>query len=414
MGNIMLSPADLPSRMSSTAAKHARKQATQFARRFVIKGLLGLSLPAALLTASLPTAQPALGATAASAAAFAMTSTSAGMIGDAPISADGLAEIAAANILSGTMDFGAPAPAPSRATTNNHSVNLRSGPGTKYTVLASLQRGAAVDVTARDGSWYKVTTASGKVGWILGTFLSVNGATAAAPAAPAAPAASRAATTAAGRVNLRKGPGTNYGSFGKMALGTALTLVARSGDWIQVRSPRGTLGWVRSDLIKASSQTLAALPVATNVPQAAAPVAAAAAAPAQQIAAPVGGRAGTAVRVAMAQVGRRYVWGGASPRGFDCSGLVLYAYRAAGLSLPHSSRAQFSTRYGARVGSMGALRAGDIVFFANTAGRGITHVALYVGGGRMVTANSPRTGVVLQSINTRYWRSHYAGAIRPY
>jgi cell wall-associated NlpC family hydrolase len=62
---------------------------------------------------------------------------------------------------------------------------------------------------------------------------------------------------------------------------------------------------------------------------------------------------------------------------------------------------------------MSSLRAGDIVFFANTAGRGITHVALYVGGGRMITANSPRTGVRYASINTAYWRAHYAGAIRP-
>ena len=61
----------------------------------------------------------------------------------------------------------------------------------------------------------------------------------------------------------------------------------------------------------------------------------------------------------------------------------------------------------------GSKCAGDLVFFASTAGRGITHVGLYVGGGRMVTANSPRTGVQLQSIHSHYWLSHFAGAIRP-
>ncbi len=416
----MMSPNDMPSRTSNATADQpgfGRKQrviARRLARQIVVKGLLGLSIPAALLTTSLPSAQPGIGLAAAPAAAYAVASTTAGFVGDAPLSATALDEIAASDMLSGSLDFGAPSSAPSRATTNEHSVNLRSGPGTKYTVLTSLARGAAVSIVAKEGSWYKVTTTSGKVGWILGGYLAVNGTAAAAPAA-AAPAATTASSSAAttARVNLRKGPGTRYGSFGTMANRSALKLVARSGEWIQVRSPRGTLGWVHSDYVAVSSKTLASLPVATDVPVAA--KSSTAAAPAsQQAAVATNGRAGVAMRVALAQVGRRYVWGGATPRGFDCSGLVMYAYRAAGLALPHSSKAMFSTRYGARVNSMGALRAGDIVFFANTAGRGITHVALYVGGGRMVTANSPSTGVAYNNINTRYWRSHFAGAIRPY
>jgi cell wall-associated NlpC family hydrolase len=88
-------------------------------------------------------------------------------------------------------------------------------------------------------------------------------------------------------------------------------------------------------------------------------------------------------------------------------------YRQLGISLPHKASMQFSTRYGQKVG-FGDLAAGDLVFFANTAGRGITHVALYVGNGMMVSANTPRTGVQYVSINSNYWRSHYAGAIRPF
>jgi cell wall-associated NlpC family hydrolase len=107
------------------------------------------------------------------------------------------------------------------------------------------------------------------------------------------------------------------------------------------------------------------------------------------------------------------VYGGASPRGFDCSGLTSYVYRQLGVNLPHKASMQFSTRYGQRVG-FGDLAAGDLVFFANTAGRGITHVALYVGNGMMVSANTPRTGVQYVSIHSNYWRRHFAGAIRPY
>jgi cell wall-associated NlpC family hydrolase len=98
---------------------------------------------------------------------------------------------------------------------------------------------------------------------------------------------------------------------------------------------------------------------------------------------------------------------------FDCSGLTLYVYRQLGIQLPHKASAQYSERYGRRIKSIDALIPGDLIFFANTAGRGITHAAIYVGGGNMVTANSPRQGVQLQSIHTSYWRSHWAGGIRP-
>jgi cell wall-associated NlpC family hydrolase len=125
-------------------------------------------------------------------------------------------------------------------------------------------------------------------------------------------------------------------------------------------------------------------------------------------------RGATVASIAMRYVGSRYVHAGASPRGFDCSGLVMYVYGRVGVRLPHKASMQFSSRYGTIIRSRSALRAGDVVFFANTAGPGITHAAIYVGNGRMVSANNPRQGVRLENINTRYWVSHFAGAMRPY
>jgi cell wall-associated NlpC family hydrolase len=61
---------------------------------------------------------------------------------------------------------------------------------------------------------------------------------------------------------------------------------------------------------------------------------------------------------------------------------------------------------------MSDLKPGDLVYYKNTAGRGITHAAIYVGNGMMVTANSPRQGVRLSSIYDSYWRSHWAGGLR--
>ena len=119
-------------------------------------------------------------------------------------------------------------------------------------------------------------------------------------------------------------------------------------------------------------------------------------------------------RLALKQVGKRYRYGAAGPNVFDCSGLTLYVYRQFGVTLPHKARLQYNTRYGTRIPSMNNLVAGDLVFFVNTAGPGLSHAAIYVGDGKMVTANSPRAGVQLVDIRSAYWRKHWAGGIRPY
>lgn len=303
-------------------------------------------------------------------------------------------------------------PAAARATTNEASVNLRNGPGTDSKVLGKLAKGVTVDLLGQQGGWYRVQTPKGTVGWVSADFLAPSTGTAAAPAPAAAVASDPAGTISQSRTNLRQGPATSFATLGRIAAGTRVILLARHGDWFKVRTANGNVGWVAGDLIDASTATVKRVTVTNDVP-AAPKQQAAATQPAAQASIPGSGRGAVAARVALRFVGARYVWGGASPRGFDCSGLVQYAYRQAGLYLPHKAASQYSTRYGTRIRNIGSLKSGDIVFFANTAGRGITHVALYVGGGRMVTANSPRSGVVLQSINTRYWRAHFAGAIRP-
>ncbi len=117
--------------------------------------------------------------------------------------------------------------------------------------------------------------------------------------------------------------------------------------------------------------------------------------------APSSGVSGSAVSVAMRYIGVPYVWGGESPSGFDCSGLVKYAFAQVGVSLPHSSRAQYS--YGVAV-ARGSLQPGDLVFF----GSPIHHVGIYVGNGNMVHAPYSGANVRVSSIS----RSNYTGARR--
>jgi cell wall-associated NlpC family hydrolase len=119
------------------------------------------------------------------------------------------------------------------------------------------------------------------------------------------------------------------------------------------------------------------------------------------------------VDFAMQFVGVNYVWGGASPSGFDCSGFTMYVYGNFGLSLPHNAAAQYNTRYGAIISSQAELLPGDLVFFANTYTAGISHVGIYIGGGNVVQALSPGQGVGVASLYSSYWAQHYYSALRP-
>ena len=113
---------------------------------------------------------------------------------------------------------------------------------------------------------------------------------------------------------------------------------------------------------------------------------------------------GGVVGVAMQFLGVPYVWGGASPSGFDCSGLVMYAYAQVGVSLPHNAAMQYS--YGSAV-SRDQLEAGDIVFF-----NGLGHNGLYIGGGSFI--HSPHTGdvVKISSLSDSWYAATYVGARR--
>ena len=146
--------------------------------------------------------------------------------------------------------------------------------------------------------------------------------------------------------------------------------------------------------------------VAFPAPKAAAPQAApkVAAVPAELVvSAGADTRAAAALRYAYAQLGKAYRYGASGARTFDCSGLTMKAWAAAGVSLSHNAAAQYSsTKHVAR----GALQPGDLVYF----GRPIHHVGIYIGGGQFIEA--PYTGADIRVSNLSN-RHDYAGASRP-
>lgn len=122
----------------------------------------------------------------------------------------------------------------------------------------------------------------------------------------------------------------------------------------------------------------------------------------------VRGRGASLVHEAARYIGVPYIYGGTSPHGFDCSGLVFYAHERAGLHIPRTAAAQHRA---ARAIELSSLAPGDLIFF-KIKGRAVDHVGMYVGKGRFVHA--PRTGRVVSYayLDDPYYRKRFQGAGR--
>jgi cell wall-associated NlpC family hydrolase len=316
-----------------------------------------------------------------------------------------------------------PPPPPKIGTVLDEGVNLRDGPGTNYVAMAKMGAGQDLTLIEQFQGWFLVEYGQ-QYGWVTADLLNiVPGVVERIPVAQAVPDPNPPLVGAVleNAVNLRKGPGSAYDRVSSVNAGLQVSLLARHKEWFRVQLQDGTKAWIFSDLLKVAPMASRRVPVTNDIP--ALPVRNKPATTARA----TGGSSGSSGSVnvpasgdvagfAVQFAGSRYVWGGASPsRGFDCSGLTSYVYRQFGVSLPHSAAGQFSTRHGAMIGSMGNLAPGDLMFFANTGGRaGISHVAIYIGGGQMIHAMTPRYGVQVSGIWSSYWQNHFAGAIRPY
>ena len=114
------------------------------------------------------------------------------------------------------------------------------------------------------------------------------------------------------------------------------------------------------------------------------------------------------VETALAYRGVPYVWGGTTPRGFDCSGFTQYVYRRCGLALPRTCEHQFSV---GMIVEKEDLQPGDILLFQNTGGAsGLSHVGMYIGGGKLIHAGS--RGITVVELPNSYFTRHYLCARR--
>ena len=301
-------------------------------------------------------------------------------------------------------------------------LRLRSGPAPWEQLLAILPEGSLLRIVSGPAAggngnlWYEVS-AEGKDGWVDSSYLEPTATPAAIPAstpiapepgATPAPTSGGLAAGAWAEVNgttgtcglrLRAAPSPWERLITILPEGTKLKILegpARGGNgdqWYRLAWD-GAWGWASGIYLLPTTAPSGEQP---TLPTTAAP-------------APGSPRGEALVAVALAQVGKPYIWGGVGPGGFDCSGLVLYAARKAlGVTMPRVAADQAFA--GVHV-DFANLVPGDLVFYANTYQPGISHVGIYIGNGKWVTASDETTGVVIASLDEPYWKSRYAGARR--
>lgn len=256
--------------------------------------------------------------------------------------------------------------------TTGSSLRLRAEPSTSASVVTTLDKSVAVAILddSVDG-WYKIAY-NGSTGYVSADYLNVD---------------QDNVFTTYGRVNsdgvnVRSDTSTDSSVLATIEEDAIVTVNGLVDGWYDVTCEYGTEGYIRSDFLDLTESSSSNSDIAATAKQ---------------------------------YLGTGYVYGGASPRGFDCSGFTMYVYSQHGYSLPHSATSQWQSGLGTRVYSISELQPGDLVFFndpSRNAGKACSHAGIYTGDGQFIHSSSSRGGgVIVSSLTSGYYNTYFVGGI---
>lgn len=257
--------------------------------------------------------------------------------------------------------------------TTGSSLRLRAEPSTSASVVTTLDKSVAVAILddSVDG-WYKIAY-NGSTGYVSADYLNVD---------------QDNVFTTYGRVNsdgvnVRSAASTDSSVLATIEEDAIVTVNGLVDGWYDVTCEYGTEGYIRSDFLDLTESSSSNSDIAATAKQ---------------------------------YLGTGYVYGGASPRGFDCSGFTMYVYSQHGYSLPHSATSQWQSGLGTRVYSISELQPGDLVFFndpSRNAGKVCSHAGIYTGDGQFIHSSSSRSGgVIVSSLTSGYYNTYFVGGIQ--
>ena len=277
--------------------------------------------------------------------------------------------------------------------TEGSYLRLRSEASTKSTVLKNLAHNTLVDVLeVLDNGWCQVSC-DGVTGYVSGKYLTIAEeaaqaevpenavALAEAPAEAQADEAAQAGGEEAlyvkittGTLNVRSGPSTEYDKVGTLHSGRVVQVLETLEGWYRIEE-----GYISSEYAVQADPSQVSK--------------------GQEIA-----------DYALQFLGYRYVHGGTSPKGFDCSGLTTYVYKQFGYTLNRTCSGQLDN--GTPV-SMSELQPGDIVIFRKgNSSKKATHVGLYIGNNQFIHASTAKVGVIINNLSDYYYTTGFVGGRR--
>lgn len=283
------------------------------------------------------------------------------------------ARIGLSLFLAGTMMVPAFA-ATGTVNSGDTTLRVRAESNTSSEVLTKLSHGTQVEVlTAVDNGWYQISYED-ITGYVSGEFLSIAEAEAAALPVEEEPVYVRVTE---GPLNIRSTPSTDGEKVGRLATGRVVEVISQLDGWYEIES-----GYISADYA-----------VVVDAAEAA-----------------QSGRGQEIADYALQFVGYPYVYGGSSPKGFDCSGFTSYVYKQFGYSLNRTASGQLDNGYAV---SMGELQPGDLVIFKKGgSSKPASHVGLYIGNNQFVHASTSRVGVIVSGMDEAYYTTGFVGGRR--
>lgn len=254
-------------------------------------------------------------------------------------------------------------------------LRLRNSVGTDAAILTTLPNGAQVDVSGiTEEGWFQVTFQNTK-GYVSGEYLVMNEDDVQSLAVVGEPVYGKVTE---GPLNVRSAPNTGSKRVKQLSTGRVVQIISKLDGWYEIAD-----GYISANYVKIVDASEAASY----------------------------GNSSQVVEYAKQFLGYPYVYGGTSPRGFDCSGFVKYVYANFGVTMNRTASAQMDN--GTPV-SMSELIPGDVVFFkkAGSSASRASHVGIYVGNGQFIHASTSRTGVIISNMSSAYYTTGFVGARR--
>jgi N-acetylmuramoyl-L-alanine amidase len=357
-----------------------------------------------------------------------------------------------------SKDYIAFTPAGGSFTVNASALNVRTGPGTTYSVIGSVKNGQTLQIIGEMNGWFKIAYNNGE-GYVSKQYVTASTSVATPTPAPA-PAVVQTGgkyVVDASSLRVRTGPSTSHPVIGGVVKGHVLQVTAIESGWYKIIH-NGQTGYVSGDyvtFIKGDGTESAAAPEIYTVRASSLYVRSGAGtqygaigslsagkqvevigesgdwfqikfnggagyvskayvtkgaveAATDTQSSQQGGSISTLISLAKSFVGVPYVWGGSNPDGFDCSGFISYVYNKSGISMPRTS----VEGYWNRLTKTSSPSVGDLIYFKDTYKPGPSHMGILIGGGYFIHASSSK-GVTISHISNSYFSSHFLGYSKP-